>query len=54
VAGTISRLVHTLPKDEYEIELKLDKHGRVVSVIERWYEGEKVIEKKRRLKRLPW
>jgi len=54
MARTFSRLVHTLPGNEYEVELKLDKRGRVASVIERWYKGGKVIEKKRRLKKLPW
>jgi len=54
VAGAISNILQVLPEDIYEVELKLDKRGRVVSVIERWYEGRKVIEKKRRLKKLPW
>jgi len=52
VAGIISRLVQVLPEDGYEVELKLDRRGRVLSVIERWYECGKVVEKKRRLKKL--
>jgi len=54
VAGIISRLVHILPEDGYEVELKLDKRGRVRAVIERWFEAGQVKEKKRRVKKLPW
>jgi len=51
VAGTISRLVY-MPY-EYEVELKLDRRGRVKAVIERWFEGGRIREKKRRIRRFP-
>jgi len=54
VAGTISRLVHMLPEDRYEVELKLDRRGRVKAVVERWFEMGRVREKKRRVRKLPW
>jgi len=54
VAGAISNTLQVLTGDVYEVELKLDKRGRVVSVIERWYEFGRVVEKKRRVRKLPW
>jgi len=48
VAGAISNILQVLPEDIYEVELRLDRRGRVLSVIERWYEFGKVVEKKRR------
>jgi len=54
VAGIISRLVYTLPGDGYEVELKLDRRGRVLAVVERWFEAGRVREKKRRVRKLPW
>jgi len=39
VARTVSNPLYTLPKDGYEVELKLDRQGRVKAVVERWFEG---------------
>jgi len=54
MAGTISNLLYMLPEDGYEVELKLDRRGRVKAVVERWFEAGRVKERKRRVRRLPW
>jgi len=54
VAGTISNILGMLNQEAYEVELRLDRRGRVLAVVERWVEGGRVKEKKRRVKKLPW
>jgi len=53
VAGTISNIVGMLNREVYEVELRLDRRGRVLAVVERWFEGGRIREKKRRIRRFP-
>jgi len=46
--------VYTLPKNGYEVELKIGRGGRVLAVIERWNQVGKIVERKRKLKKFSW